>query len=223
MKSDARGSIVLFIPVLDKIAAVDLSGLWFWLSPSRRAFMRTKAAPGLRTLKHRLRHAGSPTAVRMVSTLLDANAEFLAHALSKAGPLGAYAELATPKSVEACLCSLLIYSINLFARDELARDDGELLTLIAATLGADRLHLMVRRDALRKTPRSEEWMLYTWLLKDLGAPKADFDNQVEAGFGYQYVGYISQYRDLIERQLRSESRPELVEGTGASSSKQEIR
>jgi len=160
--------------------------------------MRRMAGPGLRKFKGRLRQAGSPTAIRMLSTLLDANAEFLAYALTKSGPLGAYTELATPESVEACLASLLIYSVNLFARDELAKNDGELIALMAATLGLDHVELMVRRDALRKTPRSEEWMLYTWLLKDLGAPKPAFDNRIEASFGYQYVGYMSQYRDTIE-------------------------
>ena len=166
--------------------------------------MRRMAGPGLRKLKGKLRQAGSPTAVRMLSTLLDANAEFLAYALTKSGPLGAHANLATPQSVEACLASLLIHSVNLFARDEFAKNDGELVALMAATLGLGPVELMLRRDALRKTPRSEEWMLYTWLLKDLGAPKPSFDNRIEAGFGYQYVGYISQYRDMIEEQLRSE-------------------
>jgi len=191
---------------LDKIpVAVDFSGFWFWLSPSRRSFMRRLAGPGLRQLKARLRQAGTPTAVRMISTLLDANAEFLAYALTKAGPLGACSDLATPASVEACLGSTLIYSVNLFARDEFAKNDSELITLMAATVGLSGMELMVRRDALRKTPRSEEWMLYTWLLKDLGAPKPAFDNQIEAAFGYQYLGYISQYRNMIEEQLRSES------------------
>ena len=174
--------------------------------------MRRMAGPGLRKLRHRLRHAGSPAAISLISTLLDANAEFLAHALSKAGPLGAYTELATPETVEACLASALIYSLNLFARDEFSKNDSELIPLMAATLGVGGMQLMVRRDALRKTPRSEEWMLYTWLLKDLGAPKPVFDNRVEASFGYQYVGYMNQYRGLIERQLRSEGQSAATQG-----------
>ncbi len=175
-----------------------LSGLWFWLSPTRLLFRRKLARPGLRRLKGKLRQFGSPAAIKALSTLLDANAEFLAYALSKSGPLGAYADLATRQSVEACLGSLLIYSVNLFAREALARNDGELVTLMAAILGLDRVKLMVRRDALRKTPRSEEWVLYTWLLKDLGAPVPAFSAEIEASFGYQYVGYISQYRDMLE-------------------------
>lgn len=174
--------------------------------------MRKMAGPGLRNFKHRLRHAGSPAAISMISTLLDANAEFLAHALSKAGPLGEYASLATSQTVEACLGSALIYSLNLFARDEFSKNDSELIPLMAATLDLSAMQLMVRRDALRKTPRSEEWMLYTWLMKDLGAPKPVFDNRIEASFGYQYVGYMNQYRGIVERQLRSEGQSAQSQG-----------
>jgi hypothetical protein len=186
---------------------VALSGIWFWLSPARRRFMRRLAAPGLRKLKGRLRQSGSRLAVAVLTTLLDANAEFMAHALSKSGALGAYAALATERSVEACFGSLLIYSVNLFARDDFAKNDSELIALLAAILGLSREQVMLRRDALRKTPRSEEWMLYTWLLKDLGAPAPAFDARVEARFGYQYVGYMSQYRDVIEERLRPEGPP----------------
>lgn len=169
--------------------------------------MRRLAGPGLRKLKGRLHEIGSRPAVDVLTTLLDANAEFMAYALSTSGPLGAYAALATECSVESCFGSLLIYSANLFARDDFAQSESELVTLLASILGLSREQVMLRRDALRKTPRSEEWMLYTWLLKDLGAPAPAFDPRVEASFGYQYVGYMSQYRGVIEDRLRAESPP----------------
>ncbi len=167
--------------------------------------MRSLAGPGLSKLKGRLREVGSRPAVAVLTTLLDANADFMAYALSKSGPLGAYAALATERSVEACFGSLLVYSVNLFARDDFAKNDSELITLLAAILGLSREQVILRRDALRKTPRSEEWMLYVWLLKDLGEPAPAFDARAEADFGYQYVGYMNQYRGVIEEQLRKES------------------
>ncbi len=163
--------------------------------------MRELARPGLGRLKARLQQLGSPRAVRFLSVLLDANAEFMAYALSSSGPLGAYTELADQRAVEACFGSLLIYSANLFARRELARDDSEMLRLLAALLDFRRTAVMLKRDALRKTPRSEEWVLYTWLLKDLGAPATAFDPGLESDFGYQYVGYMRQYQEIIERRL----------------------
>lgn len=169
--------------------------------------MRRLARPGLRKLKGRLREIGSRPAVGVLTTLLDANAEFMAYALSKSGPLGAYAALATARSVESCFGSLLVYSLNLFAREDFAQNDSELVTLLASILGLSREQVMLRRDALRKTPRSEEWMLYAWLLKDLGAPAPAFDPRTEASFGYQYVGYMNQYRGLIEERLSAESPP----------------
>src|SRR5258708_13534220 len=91
-----------------------LSGLLYWLSPARRRFMRRLAKPGLDATRASLAESGSPRAVQFISTLLDANAEFLAYALSSRGPLAQYCELATPGTVAACIPTLLVYSVNLF-------------------------------------------------------------------------------------------------------------
>ena len=71
--------------VLDE--SMMLAGLLYWLSPARRRFMRRLAKPGLDATRARLAEAGSPRAVQFISTLLDANADFLAYALSPKGPL----------------------------------------------------------------------------------------------------------------------------------------
>ena len=60
---------------------------------------------------------------------------------------------------------------------------------------------MLRRDQLRKAPRSEEWMLYTWLAAILNGAKPEYDARVEQGFAYQYLSYIGQYRPALERAL----------------------
>src|SRR5271167_4162461 len=67
-----------------------LAGLLYWLSPARRRFMRRLAKPGLDATRARLAEAGSPRAIQFISTILDANADFLAYALSPKGPLHGY-------------------------------------------------------------------------------------------------------------------------------------
>jgi hypothetical protein len=167
--------------------------------------MRELAAPGLKKFKERVTYNASPRAVGFISTINGANAEFLAHALSTTGPLAGYRAGATPDSVEACLGDLLVYAVNLFARDEMARDSSELIPLLARILKIEPKRVMLKRDTLRKAPRSEEWMVYTWLVKDLGGPVPNHDRELERGFGYQYLSYIGQYRALLEREL---SRPD---------------
>ena len=177
------------------------SALRFRLSPERRRFMRELARPGLTRLKERLGESGSQQAVKFVTILADANADFMAYALSVSGPLAAYRSSVGPEKVQACFDDLLVYAVNLFAREEFSGDSSELLALIARILRADAARVMVKRDQLRKAPRSEEWMLYTWLVKDLGGAPPPYDRELERGFGYQYVSYIGQYRPLLERAL----------------------
>ena len=179
-----------------------LAGLLYWLSPARRRFMRRLAKPGLEHIRARLAESGSPRAIQFVSTLLNANADFLAYALSPNGPLVSYCDRATPETVEACIRTMLIYSVNLFARDELTRNESELIPLLARLTGLTTMQVMVRRDALRKAPRSEEWLLVTWLARDLGVEPPRYDAQLERGFGYNYLSYIDQYGPLLERQMR---------------------
>ena len=177
------------------------SALRFLISPWRLRFMRRYANPAITELRERLDQFASPQGRLFVTTLLNANAEFLAHAFSSSGALGAMRERMTVPAVRACLASMLIYSVNLFARTEMAEDGGELVRLLSRTLGVEQTAVMIRRDALRKTPRSEEWLLYTWLLKDLGAPAPSFDAAVEQAFGYQYLSYIGQYKTILEKNV----------------------
>ena len=116
---------------------------------------------------------------------------------------------ANPDSVEACLADLLVYAVNLFARDEMRRDTSELIPLLARIVDISPTRVMLKRDNLSKAPRSAEWMLYTWLVRNLtgdrnltGAPPK-YDPELERGFGYQYLSYIGQYREIIERELNS--------------------
>ena len=102
-----------------------LAGLLYWLSPARRRFMRRLAKSGLDATRARLAEAGSPRAVQFISTLLDANADFLAYALSPKGPLKMYCDRATPDTVAACIVTMLIYSVNLFARDEMTNNEAK--------------------------------------------------------------------------------------------------
>src|SRR5277367_2850489 len=108
-----------------------LSGLLCWLSPARRRVLRRLAKPGLGTVRARLAEAGSPRAVKFLSTILDANADSLAYALSPNGPLKMYADRATPTTVAACIATMLIYSVNLFARDEMTNNESEMIPLLA--------------------------------------------------------------------------------------------
>jgi len=178
-----------------------LSGLLYWLSPARRRFMRRLAKPGLDATRARLAESGSPRAVQFISTLLDANAEFLAYALSSHGPLAQYCERATPQTVAACIATLLVYSVNLFARDEMTKYESELIPLLARLTGFEPKQVILRRDALRKAPRSEEWMVVTWLAKDFGAEPPKYDAELERSFGYNYLSYIDQYRPMLEREM----------------------
>jgi hypothetical protein len=179
-----------------------LSGLIFRLSPARRRFMRELARPALARFKERLDRLGSPRAVRFITILNDANADFMAYALSADGLLADRSDAATSDSVENCLADLLVYCVHLFARDDVASDSSELIPLLAGVIATEPKRVMLKRDALRKSPRSEEWMLYTWLVKDLGGPAPAYDPELEQRFGYQYVSYIGQYRPMIERELR---------------------
>jgi hypothetical protein len=178
-----------------------LAGLLYWLSPARRRFMRRLAKPGLEATRARLRESGSPRAVKFVTTILDANAEFLAYALSAKGPLARYCDRATPETVAACIATMLIYSVNLFARDEMTKNESELIPLLARLTGLAPKQVMLRRDAMRKAPRSEEWMVLTWLAKDLGAEPPKYDAELERSFGYNYLSYIDQYRPKLEREM----------------------
>jgi hypothetical protein len=181
-----------------------LSALKFWLSPSRRRFMRQYGNPALAALKQRLEAAGSPRAFKFINIVLGANADFLAHALGAGGPLERFGSRASADGIERCLSTLLVYSVNLFARDELAKNDSELIPLLAVVIGAaDPKRVMLMRDALRKAPRSEEWMVITWLADALGAGALPYDGQLERSFGYQYLSYIGQYRPLLERELNA--------------------
>ncbi len=183
-----------------------LSALMFWLSPARRRFMRALARPGLRKLKNRLAESGSPQAMKFITILADANADFMAYALSPDGPLEFYRSSATPELVEACFGDLLIYAVNLFARDEFSGDSSELIALLARVLKVEPARVMLKRDRIRKAPRSEEWMLFTRLVEDLGGAPPAYGRELERRFGYQYLSYIGQYRPLLERALARGSR-----------------
>jgi hypothetical protein len=176
-----------------------LSAFRSFLSPARRRFMRECGRPALVGLRTRLEAAGSRRAIALCSTLLDANREFLAFALSPQGPLSALAPHATPETVEACLAAMLIFSVNLFARDEFARNESELIPLLAKVARLTTTQVMLRRDNLRKAPRSEEWMLYSWMVTALGAERPAYDGELERRFGYNYLAYIAQYRSIVER------------------------
>ena len=182
-----------------------LSAVRTLLSPARRRFMRECGRPALAGLRARLEAAGSPRAIALCSTLLDANREFLAFALSAKGPLSTLATHATPETVEACLAAMLIFSVNLFARDDLARNDSELIPLLAKVARLSTTQVMLRRDNLRKAPRSEEWMLYSWRVTARGAERPAYDGELERRFSYNYLAYIGQYHSIVEREA---ARPE---------------
>ncbi len=178
-----------------------LSGLVYWLSPRRRRFMRRLGRPALARLAMRLKTAGSPAAIAFCTILLNANAEFLGFALSPDGALARFAASATPPQIEACLAAMLIYSAAQFAREEMQRDDTQMIPLLAQVAGLEVTQVMLRRDQLRKAPRSEEWMLYTWLVAALGGDRPGYDAQLERAFSYGYLSYIGQYRRSLERAL----------------------
>jgi hypothetical protein len=178
-----------------------LTALRSLLSPWRLRFMRRYARPATSELLARLEQFASSEGRIFMMTLLDANTEFLAHAFSPSGVLAGLRDRLTAQSLRACLGSMLIYSVNLFARNEMARDGSELVILLSRALAVGPEAVMLRRDALRKAPRSEEWMLYTWLLKDLQAPIPKFDSALEQAFGYQYLSYIAQYKSILEKNV----------------------
>jgi hypothetical protein len=182
-----------------------LSAILNWLSPARRRFMRRYGREAASRIRARLEKAGSPRAIAFLSILLDANLEFLAFALSAQGPFAAMEPRATADTVEACLVAMLIFSVNLFARAEFARDQSELIPLLASVAQSTPMQVMVRRDALRKAPRSEEWMLYTWIAAALGGENPSYDGELDRRFSYNYLAYIEQYRSIIER---TAARPE---------------
>jgi hypothetical protein len=177
------------------------SGLRYWLSPVRRRFMRSLGRPAIARIDARLRRAATPAAAEFVTILLGANTEFLAYAISPDAPLGQFGNDASVDRIEACLISMLIYSAAQFAREEILRDGSELIPMLATATGADAKQVMLRRDHLRKAPRSEEWLLFTWLVADLGGERPQYDPQLERAFGYQYLSYIGQYRPALERSL----------------------
>jgi hypothetical protein len=177
-----------------------LAALIFWLSPARRRFMRRNARPAIRAMRSRLAQFGAPQAVGFISTLIDANAEFLAYAVGRGGPLERYRDRAAPQNVESCLVAMLIFSVNLFVRGEFAKNESELIPLLAAVVGSDPIKVMLGRDKLRKAPRSEEWMLYTQLVVALGGEQPSYDAELERAFGFNYLSYIGQYRGALERE-----------------------
>ena len=178
-----------------------LAAILFWLSPARRRFMRKLARPGLGDLRRKLKESGSPRAIAFVTPMIEANVNFLAYALSRKGPLAMWSANATPDGVAAAIRSLIVFSINLFARDEMQRNDSELIPMLAFVVGIEPKQLMLRRDQLRKAPRSEEWMLLTWLAKDLNVEMPKYDAGLERAFGYNYLSYIDQYRPALARAL----------------------
>jgi hypothetical protein len=179
-----------------------LSGLIYSLSPRRRRFMRNLGRPALAPLKERLATSGSPAAIDFCSTILHGNAEYLTYAISSSdGALAGFASSATPAQIEACLAAMLIYSAAQFAREEMQRDDSQIIPLLAHVTGLAVTQVMIRRDQLRKAPRSEEWMLYGWLVSALGGERPAYDARLERAFAYGYLSYIGQYRPALERAL----------------------
>ena len=112
-----------------------------------------------------------------------------------------YSDRATPETVTACIATMLIYSVNMFARDEMQNNESEMIPLLAHLAGFKPTQVMLRRDALRKAPRSEEWLVVTWLARNLGAEPPKYDAELERAFGYNYLSYIDQYRPTLEREM----------------------
>jgi hypothetical protein len=177
------------------------TALRFLFSPWRLRFMRRYAKPAISEMRGRLDQFAPRKTRVFTTTLLDANAEFLARAFSPSGTLAGFRDRVSVQSVRACLGSMLIYSANLVARNEMARDGGESVMLLSRVLGVSRESVIIRREILRKSPSSEEWMLYTWLLKDLDAPAPTFDPALEHLFGYHYLSYIGQYKGILEKNI----------------------
>src|SRR5258708_33672280 len=122
-----------------------VSGLVCGVCAMRRGLMGRLAKPGLDAMRVRLRKAGSPRAIQFISMILDANADFLAYALSSKGTLHMYGERATPETVAACIVTVLIYSVNLFARGEMSSNESEMMPLFAHLAGVKPVQEMLWR------------------------------------------------------------------------------
>jgi hypothetical protein len=157
-------------------------------------------------MRARTASAGSRTGSGFIATSLDANADFIAFALMPGGPLAFLASALTPEKVASCMRSMLVFAVNLFARDALAGNDSELIALVAYVANIDSVRVMLLRDQLRKQPRSEEWMLILWLARDLGADAPKYDPRLEREFGYNYLAYMGQFRAGIESMIARDAR-----------------
>ena len=163
--------------------------------------MRRFGRPAIAKLSERLHKVGSGAAVEFFSILMTANSEFLAFALSRQGPFTNLAQTVSMEKVECAMSSMLLYSTMQFARDAVLRDDSELIPLLAEIIASDPKDVMLRRDRIRKAPKSEEWILYTWLCEDLGGARPRYDQALERGFSYNYLAYLEQYRPALEAAL----------------------
>jgi len=163
--------------------------------------MRRLGDPAVKALRIRASQSGSPAALDFLSTLLDANIEYLSFALSSEGVLASFREFATPTQVEACLASMLIYDVVQFAHDEIAKNSSELIAFLGVVTGIGAKQVMLRFDQLRKAPKSEEWMLYRWMVSDLGGDKPEHSVETEREFAYQYLSYIGQYKPVLQKSL----------------------
>lgn len=163
--------------------------------------MRRFASPALAKFRARLGGVAAPWAAGFIQTLLTANAEFLAFALGPSGLLHAFAGASSQERIERCLASLLLYSMYQFARQEFSNNEGELISLLARLTETSTRSVMLRRDLLRKTPRSEEWVACSWILTDLGQSSPSVSLDLERSFAYQYLSYIAQYRRILESYL----------------------
>jgi hypothetical protein len=163
--------------------------------------MRRCASPALAKFRSRLGGLAAPWAAGFIQTLLTANAEFLAFALGPSGLLHAFGPASNEERIERCLASLLLYSIYQFAREEFSNNESELISLLARLTDTNTRAVMLRRDMLRKTPRSEEWVACSWMLTDLGQSSPTVSPDLERGFAYQYLSYIAQYQRILASYL----------------------
>ena len=105
---------------------------------------------------------------------------------------------------------MLIYSAAQFAREEMQRDDeSQIIPLLAHVAGLEVTQVMLRRDQLRKAPRSEEWMLLQLARQAaLGGERPAYDASLERAFSYGYLSYIGQYRQALERDAARDWNPD---------------
>jgi hypothetical protein len=163
--------------------------------------MRRYANPALARFRLRIDGVASPWAAGFIDTLLRANAEFLAFSLSPSGLMRPFSAALSEGRIEGCFGSLLIYSIYQFARDEFSNNESELIPLLARLTDTTTRAVMIRRDMLRKTPRSEEWVACSWILRDLGESSPAHSPELERAFAYQYLSYIGQYQGILAKYL----------------------